>query len=702
VVGGGDVPERVDGAAVSANLFPLLGVQLARGRGFQAEEDRPGGPPVVILSDALWRRRFSEDPAILGRAVRVNGESYTVVGIMPAHFAFPSAADLWLPIESSVSEGARDDRRIGVVARLAPGVTVEQADADMKRVAAQLERQYPETQKEWTAGVVGLSSELADVGPYFWVLQGAVAFVLLIACANIAGLLVARAAGRAREMAIRVATGASRSRIVRQLLTESLVVALAGGGLGLLAAWQAVRIVAVQASAGLPWFARIGVDGSVVIFCVVTTLLTGLAFGLLPALNASRPDVHDTLKTGSLSISGARGHSRLRAGLVVTELTLALVLLCGAGLMIKTFLRLDRTPTGFSEPEKIMLAELVLLDRRFDDPAQLRTQVDELLQRLARLPAATVAVSHWEFIAGFGTADRKVMVEGKPELPAGVSPRFYYAVTPAYFDAYGLSVLAGRALGAQDGTGRPPVVVVDAAMAKNIWGGGSPVGARIRLGSAESGAPWRTVVGVVGARDIVAAQPGAGQSYAYIPFAQGPGRPAQLVIRAPGDPLALVPAIRAELAGLSVDLPLEDIRTLETDINRRFLHVRIYALALSALGAFAALLAAIGVSGIVAYAVGQRRREIGIRMALGATAARVLGMIASQGLRLALIGLALGLVASAALTRVIGSLLYGTSPLDPLVFVAVSLVFAAIALLASLVPARRAARVDPMIALRAE
>jgi len=702
VVGGGDIPERVTGAVISANLFGLLGVSPAFGRGLVAEEDRAGAPRVALLSDALWRRRFGAARELIGTAIRINGESYTVIGIMPPDFKFPEFAELWIALEAHAVRGSRAERNYGVVARLATGVSVAQADAEMKGIAARLAAEYRE-QEEWTAEVALLAADQADeVGPYFWVLQGAVLFVLLIVCANLAGLMVARATARQREMAIRVAAGASRSRLLRQMLTESLLLSAAGGALGLVFSFWGVELAARTISEiGVPYYIRFGMDARVLAFGIFLSLLTGLAFGILPALRASTPDVHATLKEGALSTTGSRHRARTRSVLVVMELALALVLLAGAGLMIRTFLRLSQSPSGWADPERVLLSEIVMLDRRFDDTHQVRHTVDALLGRLATMPGTRAAVESARFFAGFGATDRRVTVEGRPNVPDGASPRFYFAVSPGYFDVSGAPLLAGRAFTALDGPGTPGVAIVNDAMATAIWGVDSPIGSRIKLGDPASAAPWLTIIGVARSPEAESeSQPR--RSYAFVPFAQHPDRQARLIIRTTGDPLALVPRVRAEIAALEADLPLQDIRTMETELSRSYWPVRFYATTLSAMAAFAALLAAIGVWGMVAYAVNLRTREIGIRIALGATAPRVLRTMAAQGITLSAIGLALGLAGSAALTRVIGAMLYGTNPVDPAVFAMVAALFATIALLATLIPARRATRVDPMIALRAE
>jgi predicted permease len=702
VIGGDDVPERVSGALVSADLLPMLGAAPALGRGFIAEEDRAGGAAVVLLSDALWRRRFDAEPGILGRSIRVNGRPHTVVGVMPPRFAFPERSQLWVPLEAHAARAGREHRDLGVIARLAPGVTLEQANLEMATIARALEEQHAE-QREWTAAATPLRRDMVgEEGRYFLLLLGAVGFVLLIACFNLAGLLLARGANRQREMAVRVAAGASRRRLVRLLLSESLLLAAAGGLLGLVAAVWAIDAVSAASAATVPYWVRFQVDARVLAFGGGLTAVTAIGFGLVPALRASRPDLVVMLKENGAGSVGGREQQRLRSGLVVAELALTLVLLAGAGLMIRTFVRMDRAPAGYDASE-LLLAELVLLDARFEDGDRLTATVRDVVGRLDRMPAISAAVSHTRFLAGFGTADRRISAEDLPALAPGVSPRFAFAVTPGFPAAQGLRLLQGRDFSWTDGPGSLPVAIVNEQLARSLWPGQSPIGRRIKLGEREEPLPWLTIVGVIANTDGVARAGARLAPWVYVPFAQAPGRPAQLIVRGTtADPLALVPTVRAEVAAIDPDLPIDDVRSGRTDLARRFWHIRTLALILGSLAAFAGLLAAIGIYGLVAYSVACRTREIGIRMALGAERADVLRLVGRQGAALAALGLALGLAGSAALTRLLGSLLYGTSPLDPLVLLAVGLVLVAIAFAATIVPARRATRVDPMTALRVE
>ncbi|MCI0433974.1 MAG: ABC transporter permease [Gemmatimonadetes bacterium] len=702
VIGGEDVPERVTGGLATANLFAVLGIEPIAGRSFTLEEDRPGAGGVVILSHALWRRRFAGDRAAVGARVRLNGEPHTVIGVMPEGFGFPDYAELWVPFEAHAREGARDAREYGVVARLASGVTLEQARTEVRALGARLAAAYPE-QREWTIGVTSFAEDRDDeVGPYFWVLQGAVVFVLLIACANLTGLMLARASRNQTGMAIRRALGARRGRLVRELLVQSLALAIIGGGLGLLLAGWGIDAAVAGISAEAPYYVRFGIDARVVVFALATSLIAGLSFGVLPALRASAPDVLGVLRRGGPAATGTRSQWSARAVLVVTEMALALVLLAGAGLMIKTFLRLNRPAIEADSSRRVLLARLALFDRRFDEPAQLRSYVDDAVDRIGALPGATAAVEHVRFLAGFGATDRRIAVEGLAEVPEGVSPRFAWSVTTDWFGVMGTRVVAGRVFSRGDGAAED-VAVVNHAMAQGIWGSaGSALGRRIRLNPAGEGEGWRRIIGVVADAREETSDGRRPASRVWVPWARSPARPVTLIVGSADDPRALVPWIRSDLAQLGPDVPVDDIRTLEEDLARQLWPVRFYALVLTSFAGFAVLLASIGVWGIIAYTVSLRTREIGIRMALGARAGQVLRMVAGQGILLAGLALAIGLAGAAALTRVIGVMLYGTSPLDPAVFAVVSLLFAMLTLAAVLTPARRATRVDPLIALRSD
>ncbi|MGE3526532.1 MAG: FtsX-like permease family protein, partial [Gemmatimonadales bacterium] len=585
-------------------------------------------------------------------------------------------------------------------ARLKPGVSLDQATAEMATIARRLEQEHPASQKEWSARAVSLREDMAsDVGPYFWILMGAVGLVLLVSCANLAGLMLARAARRQREMAIRVAVGAGRGRLVRQLLTESIVVALLGGTAGLLLALWTVDLVSTGTAGRVPYWIEFGIDGRVLAFCATATLLTGILFGLAPALRASRPDLHEALKEGAPPSSP--GRHRLRVTLVIAEVALALVLLNAAGVTVKAVLRVTEPPAGY-DSRGLLQADMEYLSDRFADSGAVAEAAGEIVRRLDAAPGVRAAARHTWFIAGFGARDQKIAVEGLSEVPDGASPRFGFAVTPGYFETLGLELVAGRTFEAGDGAGAAPVAVINRTMAGALWPGGSPLGRRIRLGGPGSGLPWVTVVGVVSNEN---GKPRAGQrprSDVYLPLAQNPGRPVQFLVRGSRNHDQLAPLLRASVLAVAPDEPVERIQTAEAAIAQRFWPWRAMATMLTAFAVFAVVLAMIGIYGVVAYAVSQRRQEIGVRMALGERRERIVGLIVADGARMVGAGIIVGLIISLMVTRVMRSLLFGSNPVDPAVIAGVALLLAIAATVASWLPALKATRVDPMATLRTE
>ena len=700
-VSGAEAPERVTGALASADLFAVLGVRPALGRGILPEEDRVGGAPVVVLSDDLWRRRFASDSAIVGRTIRVNGVAYAVIGVMGPRFRFPEFAELWLPFGQLAPPSSRSQRDYGVVARLRPDVSIARADAEMKALGSALAKQYPETQRNWTAAATSFRRDYAgDVTQLYAVMLGAVACVLLIVCANLAGLMLVRGAARQKEFAIRLALGASRRHLVRQLLCESILLGIAGGAVGvLLAIWLADFAVASLRTA-VPFWIDFGVDLRALAFCFVMSATTGLVFGLVPALRASRPDVQATLKEGGHALSAGSAKSRLRSALVVAELAIALILLAAAGVLMKSFLRLSAPETGY-DIRNVLTGGLEFLDARYSDRAQIAAASTEISDRLRRIPGvATVALSHSRFIAGFGARRERIQVEGIADVPERVSPGFATVVTPGYFDVLRLPLRVGRLFTAADRPGAPAVALINARLARQLWGDQSPLGRRVRFGAADS-LPWLTVVGVVGDMD----RPGRIANQLYLPFAQHAARPATLLVR--GDRTAadvrqLAPVIRGEVRAVDADLPIVTLQTMEEERHDRFWPYQMYALFMSGFATLAIVLAAVGLYGLIAFVVAQRTREIGIRMALGADRLDVLRLVSVQGARLVLLGIVVGIVGSLGVLQILRSMIFGENPMDAGVFALVSALLALIALVASYVPARRAASVDPLIALRSE
>jgi putative ABC transport system permease protein len=706
---GSGEPERLDGQRVSASLFPLLGVGAALGRSFLSEEDQAGAARVVILSDGLWRRRFGADPAIVGRSILLDGESVAVVGVMPPRFRFPGEEDdLWVPLAFDGKEAAR--RRslmLRVVGRLAPGVTAGEARAEMETIARRLERAYPEANAGMGATLVGLQDQMVgDARAALYVLLAAVGAVLLIACANVASILMTRAAARGRDLAIRAALGASRARLVRQLLTESVLLALLGGALGILLALWGIDVLQAGIPADIPRFSRIGLDPRVLVFTLGVSLLTGLLFGVLPALGASRPDLNEALRDGVRGTSGP-ARSRARAALVVAEVALALVLLIGAGLLIRSFANVRGLNPGFL-PENLLTLRMDLPEKKYGDLGARSAFYREILDRVGGIPgvrdAGLVTFLPLTFVGG----SFAFQVEGRPIPPAGQEPfTVYRVVSPGLFGAMGIPLLRGRTFTDADDVRTPLVAIIGDTMARQVFPGQDPVGRRILFGVGPQGpdAQWVTIVGVAG--DVrqfdLDSDP---RPAVYVPYAQETlfwFAPRDLVVRAAGtEPLALAAAVRATIRSVDPNQPISSVRTMDDVVSEASARRRFSALLLGVFAAAALILAAVGVYGVVACSVEQRTREIGIRMALGARRRQVFGLVVGQAARLALLGVALGLAGSLALTRLLGSLLFGVTPTDPLTFVLTALVLPTCAVVACLVPARRATRLDPMVALRCD
>ena len=703
-LGGGEgfdgEPEQVASDLVTPNFFRTVGVALALGRAFVEEEGRAGAPEVAVLSHGLWRRRFAADPAILGRSVVLNGRPFTVVGVAPEGFRFLRDVDVWTPLRVDMSTQRRSEF-LTVVGRLRPGVTPVQAKADMDAVARRLAERYPETNASWTSlEVLPLKEYLVgDVRRPLLVFSGAVALVLLIACANVANLLLARASGRSREIAVRLALGAGRPRLVRQLLTESALLALLGAATGLVLAVWATRGLQVAAARLVPRLDEVQVDGTVILFSLGLAVVTGLLFGLAPALRLAGGPLATTLRDGTRSVGGGR-LARFRSGLVLGEVALAVILLVGAGLLLQSFERLTRVNLGF-RPEGVLTYGLVLPSAVYGDDAQLPALYERILERTRALPGVRSASMASELPMG-GANYITFQIEGRTP-PADVGEDLQpFAVSPGHFATLGIPLRRGRLLETGDAAGAPDVAVVNEELVRRFFGGGDPIGRRISVDGTGEGAPrWMTIVGVVGdvAQEAVTAAP---YPQVYAPLAQSPVRTVAVAVRTEGAPMALARAARGALAAAEPGLPPRDVRTLEERVGDTIAMPRVSAVVFSLFAAVALALAAIGLYGVLAYTVTQRTREIGIRLALGAAGSEVLRLVLWQGMRPALAGIVVGLLAALATTRLMGSLLYGVGATDPLTFVAVPLFLATVALAAIWIPARRAAHVDPMIALRAE
>ena len=710
-VSGNGTPERVRAAAATASLFRVLGVGAAVGRVFAAEEDRPGAGPVVVLGDALWRRRFGADPAVVGRTVRFDGVPRVVVGVLPRGF-YVGDVVAFVPLAlDPANPRPRGAHYLSVVGRLAAGATLETARAELEAYAKRSVRDYREQYADLRMGMVVRplrDAWVGDVRGTILVLFGAVALLLLLACANVANLLLVRAEGRQREMGVRVALGAGRGRLVRQLLTESLLLAVAGGVLGVALAVWGVRAVVALEPQSLPAGVAVSVDGTVLVVAATLTLLTGLLFGLAPALQASGAALHATIVAGSVGASRGGARGRLRSSLVAAEMALAAVVLVGAGLVGRSFWQLTRVDPGFAR-EKVLAVDVKLPAARYPDVARVPATFGQILERVRTIPGVrSAAVTSDVPFSGRG-GDWVVEVEGRAPSPAGplASPTFLI-VSADYFRTMGIPLEAGRAFTTDDER-TPPVVVVSRAMGRTFWPGRDPVGKRVRLGTgrAEFSFPWMEVIGVVG---DVRSQELAAETRPtyYLLDAQFPSmvggaqRSMTLLVRTAGDPLQLVAPVRRAVWALDGELAASNVRTLGDVIAGSVARPRFAAAVLAVFGTAALALAVIGVYAVLSYAVTRRRREMGIRMALGAGAADLRRLVVGQGMRVAVAGLAVGLAAALAGSRVLSSLLFGVSATDPTTFAAAALVLGAAATVACWVPARRASRLNPAAVLRAE
>ncbi len=695
-------PERVTSARVSAGFFETLGVQpVAGGRTFLAEEEEAGRNGVVVVSHGLWQSRFGGDPKLVGKTLALNGQNATIIGIMPPDFQFPREAKLWTPIAFKTPQmSQRRSHFLQAVGRLKNGVTLAQAQAEVNNIAHGLEKQYPESNTNFGLGLTLLPERLVgQLRLTLFVLLGAVGLVLLIACANVANLSLARGVSRHREIAIRSALGASRVRVVRQLLTESVLLALVGGGLGLLLAVWGVDLLVAFSPENLPRIKEVAIDWRVLAFTLFVSLLTGIIFGLFPALSTSKPNLTETLKEGSRGTMGAKGQ-RLRALLVVSEVALSLILLVGAGLLIKSFLRLTHVDPGFA-PTNVLTMQLSLTRMKYPEPQQTAAFFQELISRIEALPGVEAAGTVTELPLSGQDNDTFFTIEGKPPVAFGSleNDANIRIISPDYFRAIGIPLLKGRSFTERDSEKAPNTIIVSDSFARRFLPNEDPIGKRLTI---DFGKPWTgEIAGVVGSiRHSSLAQEPFGEM--YVNHAQTPAPMTNLVVRAAGDPTKLTAAIRNEVQSLDKDLPIYNVKTMEQRISESAAQPRFRTLLLGLFACVALLLASVGIYGVISYSVTQRTHEIGIRLALGAQARDVLRLVVRQGMVLALIGIVIGLIGAFAVTRVMASLLYGVSATDPVTFVGVSVLLAGVALVACLVPARRATKVDPMIALRHE
>jgi len=693
LTGGGDA-EELPCTFTSYRLFELLGVAPQLGRTFTPEEMQPARHRVVILSHGLWHRRFGGDPKILGRTITLVNRAWVVVGVMPPGFKFPEAAEFWMPLAHGQG-WPRSMYGIGAITRLKPGVTREQAQSEMSLIARRLAEQYPTTNAGLDVSVKGLRDHLVkDYRQGLWILLGAVGSVLLIACANVANLLLARATARQREMAIRAALGAGRFRIARQMLCESLLLGAMGGLAGMSLAWLGLDLLLAALPAELPFWMKFNVDGRVLAFTLAVSLLTSLIFGAAPAWQTARIDLIEALKDGGRSVAGG-SRNRLRRLLVVAQVALALILLAGAGLMMRSFLRLQQVRLGFNPDDVLTL--------RVNTPGGDHTLFfHQLVERVSALPGVEVASAVIPLpLSGIDESwDGILTVEGQSALSFGQAHRITPTrITPHYFRTMDIPLLAGRAFTDADTREAPRVAIIDERLASEYWPNESPLGKRIRFGPPDGATPWHTIVGVVGTVQHVRLD-AATRKLAYVPSLQDPTGFQTLVVRSHTPLESLIAAVKNVVKEMNPNLPITHVATMREVIAESIWQPRLYAILFAVFAVVALTLAAVGIYGVMSYAVTARTNEIGIRMALGAERRHVLKLVVGQGMALALGGVGVGLAGGLLLTRLMKTLLFGVSATDPLTFAGVSLLLFSVALLACYLPARKAAQVDPLVALR--
>jgi putative ABC transport system permease protein len=695
-----DTPERVRGYQVSPNLLDVIGVKVALGRNFLPDEDQPGKDNVVILTHGLWQRNFGGDPNVVGRTANVNGVARTIIGVMPPDVIYPYGAELLAPMAMTTETMRNRNYHTSlVVGRLKEGVSIGQAQSDLDAIAGRLEQQYPNTNTGRGVGVFPiLEDTVREYKTGTLMLMAAVAFVLLIACANVANLTLARATGRMKEIALRLALGATRGRIIRQLLTESVILAFMGGTIGvLLAGWgvEALKLTLPEEAAGMmPGYNHLGVNSRVLVFTLIVSVVTGILFGLAPAIQASKPDLNEMLKDG-VGKAGV-GRHRLRAALVVAEISMSIVLLTGAGLLMKNFLTVMKINPGINT-DNVLTMGITLPPAKYENDTRRRAFYDELMRRARSLSGVESAALINNLPLGQSDSSAGFLVEGVPDPPPGQQFDGGYRVcTPGYFKTMGVPVIRGREFTEADTADSSLVIIVNETLAKRFWPDGDALGEHLRFGPTR----WE-VVGVVG--DVKRQLLTPITPDFYLPLAQQTLETMTLVARTRTQPLALTASIRSEIQAIDRDQPVFDVKSMAQTRDRMVMPFGVLGALLSGFGLFALILSATGIYGVMAYAVSQRTREVGVRMALGAKQSDILKLlVVGQGMWMTAIGIIIGLAGAIGLTQVLKGMLFGVNAIELTTFAGVTLLLAVVSLLACYIPARRAAKVDPMVALRYE
>ena len=705
---GGAHPQKVQTFQISANLFAMLGVKPQMGRAFLAEEETPGKDQEIILGHALWEQRYAADPNILGTSLKVDGQNYTVVGVMAKGFDFPMPAEAWVPLAIDLEHRQqRNNRWLWVLGRLKPGVSFSQASAEMQAIAQRQAEAYPDTNKGWQLRPIPLAEFMTGslTRQYTMLLMGAVAFVLLIACADVANVQFARMSGRTNEFAVRTALGGSRWRVIRQLLTESILLSAGGAVLGLFFAQWGLQVILAHMPPDVAKFIAgwktISLDSGAFLFTLIVVVISGILSGIAPSLLASRSNLAESLKESGRGATVSLARGRLRNALVVAEISLALILLVGAGLFVKGFQGLLSVNESYS-PQTLLAMNLTLSDTQYEKDSARRAFVEQTLERLGRLPGVQSAaiVTHVPYSEGGGVSTFTFSIEGHPLLQRGeLRNAIIESVSPNYFGMMNIALRQGRLLTDSDGAEAPPVVVISESLARRYFPGTNPLGARTKVGDMDSPRPWATIVGVVS--DV---------HYSWISkedvptiygsFRQAPPYYTTILLRTPGDPLQFISPAREQIAAIDPDLPLYNIKAMDRVITESIIGIAYVAAMAAVLGVIALALACVGVFGVMSYSVSERAHEIGVRMSLGAQTSDILRMVLRSGMTLTLIGLAIGLPLAFAVARQLAAVLFGVESNDPFAFIGLPLVLGGVAALACYLPARRAARLDPLKALR--